>query len=318
MGFTILVSLVDAIIDIVKPDTEPSLDVLYASVKKIPVRHIDSILKDSFSSEHFSIRNIKDLLQGKDLVQELHRHDFFLILALKKGKGSHEIDFTPYAVKDNSVFLLRPGQVHQLTLKAGSEGYLIQFKPDFYYPDDKESAQLLRTPGSNSLCQFDADKFKKLHSVLTYIFQEYTSRQEKYQDVIKANLDIFFIELFRNRQNKKSTSSPTTSYAQQRLDDFFELLETNIFKHKQVSQYADMLNLTTYQLNAITRSTLDKTCSELINERIILESKRFLLATSSQVTQIAYNLGYEDVSYFIRFFKKHTGYSPETFRHNFK
>ena len=79
-----------------------------------------------------------------------------------------------------------------------------------------------------------------------------------------------------------------------------------------------MLNLSTYQLNAITKTTLGKTCSDLINEYIILESKRYLLATSNQVNQIAYHLGYEDVSYFIRFFKKHTGYSPETFRHNSK
>jgi AraC-like DNA-binding protein len=79
-----------------------------------------------------------------------------------------------------------------------------------------------------------------------------------------------------------------------------------------------MLNLSNYQLNAITKTTLGKTCSEVIDEYIILESKRNLLATSNQVTQIAFHLGYEDVSYFIRFFKKHTGYSPEAFRNNFR
>ena len=57
-----------------------------------------------------------------------------------------------------------------------------------------------------------------------------------------------------------------------------------------------MLNLSTYQLNAITKTTLGKTCSDLINEYIILEAKRYLLATSNKVNQIAYHLGYEDVS----------------------
>ncbi|MBL7932446.1 MAG: AraC family transcriptional regulator, partial [Bacteroidia bacterium] len=73
-----------------------------------------------------------------------------------------------------------------------------------------------------------------------------------------------------------------------------------------------------YQLNSITKSLLGKTCSEIINEQIILEARRYLLATSNQVNQIAYQLGYEDVSYFIRFFKKHTGHSPDSFRQNFK
>ena len=85
-----------------------------------------------------------------------------------------------------------------------------------------------------------------------------------------------------------------------------------------MSKYAEMLHLSNYQLNAITKTTLNKTASELINEYMILEAKRNLLATSNLVNQIADDLGHEDVSYFIRFFKKHTGYSPEAFRQNFK
>jgi AraC-like DNA-binding protein len=136
--------------------------------------------------------------------------------------------------------------------------------------------------------------------------------------VIKANLDIFFIELLRHQPNRKSISNNVNTYTQERLEEFLELLETHIASHKLVSQYADMLSLSNYQLNAITKATLGKTSSEVIDEHIILESKRHLLATSNQVTQVAYNLGYEDVSYFIRFFKKHTGYSPEAFRNNFR
>jgi AraC-like DNA-binding protein len=103
-----------------------------------------------------------------------------------------------------------------------------------------------------------------------------------------------------------------------KLEKFLELLETHISTHKQVSHYAGMLNLSTYQLNAITKETLGKTCSQLIDDSLILEAKRYLLATSDQVNQIAYQLGYEDISYFIRFFKKHTRYSPEAFRQNFR
>jgi AraC family transcriptional activator of pobA len=134
--------------------------------------------------------------------------------------------------------------------------------------------------------------------------------------VIKASLHIFFIELIRNRKSKKDSNS-VNPYAQEQLEKFLELLEAHISNSKQTSHYAAMLSLSLYQLNAITRATLGKTCSELINECIILESKRYLLATPSQVNQIASYLGYEDVSYFIRFFKKHTGYTPEVFRNNF-
>jgi len=287
-------------------------------MKVIPIRNIKIPQDESVFSESFSIRDVKDLLTGNDMVQELHRHDFFFILALKKGIGSHEIDFTSYEVSDNSVFLMRPGQVHQLTLKTGSTGYLMQFKTDFYHPVDAVSNQLLRKASNKNLCQLDANSLKRLFSILTYIYQENTDRKEGYQEVIKANLGIFFIELVRHRQNSDTTSNNVNSYTQEQLEKFLELLETHISTHKQVTEYADKMNLTPYQLNAITKATLNKTCSDLINEYIILEAKRYLLATSNQVNQIAYYLGFDDVSYFIRFFKKHSGFSPEVFRHNFR
>ena len=285
-------------------------------MERIPIRHINGIQKEPGLSESFSIRNITDVLAGQDMIQELHRHDFFYILALKKGTGDHDIDFTPCTICDNSVFFMRPGQVHQLVLKAGSTGYLMQFRDDFYFRHDKASNQLLRKAGNTNYYQFNADKFKKLLTILTYIFQEFTDKQERYLEVIKANMSIFFIELVR--QNRNSLPNNANLYAQERLEAFLELLESHVFDHKPVSQYAAMLNLSIYQLNAITKATLGKTCSELINEHIILEAKRWLLATSNQVNQIADNLGYEDVSYFIRFFKRHTGHSPESFRNNFR
>jgi len=285
-------------------------------MSSIPVRHINKAQKEPDFSASFSIRDIGDLLAGNDLVQELHRHDFFYILALKKGSGDHKIDFNPYTINDHSIFFMRPGQVHQLLLKRGSTGYLMQFTGDFYFSSDKPSNQLLRTAGNINYYIPEADRFQKILTILTCIYEEYTGKQEKYEQVIKANMGILFIELAR--QQLGSSSNFDSLYLQERLEDFLVLLETNIFTCKHAAQYAAMMNLSVYQLNTVTKATLGKTCSELINGQIILEAKRCLLATSNQVNQTAYRLGYEDVSYFIRFFKKHTGYPPEAFRHIYK
>lgn len=285
-------------------------------MKNIPIRHINTVSKEKGHAASFNIRDVRELLKGKDMTQELHRHDFFYLLALKKGAGSHVIDFTAHKISDNTVFFIRPGQVHQLTLKAASTGYLMAFNNDFYHPHDELASRSLRKASNINVYQLDAIRLKKILSILEYILDEYTNKPENYQEVIKANLGILFVELVRQNPNKSVGS--TGSYTHQRLQEFTELLEKHIYTSKQVSQYADRLNLSAYQLNAITKEALGKTCSELINDYIILESKRYLLATSNQVTQIAYQLGYEDVSYFIRFFKKHTGYSPEAFRANFR
>lgn len=282
----------------------------------IPVRHINAAQKEPDFGSSFNIRGIDGLLADKDMVQELHRHDFFYILALKKGIGAHEIDFNPHTISDHSVFVMRPGQVHQLLLKAGSTGYLMQFTGDFYFANDKASNMLLHRAGNTNHYKLSTDGFQKVLAILTCIFEEYTGKQERYEQVIKANMGVLFIEFMRQQRNNPISNA--SLYLQERLEDFLALLEANIFTCKHAAQYATMMNLSAYQLNAVTKATLGKTCSELINGQIILEAKRCLLATSNQVNQIAYRLGYEDVSYFIRFFKKHTGYSPEAFRHNYR
>jgi len=285
-------------------------------MERIPIRQIQAARKESDLSESFSIRNITDLHAGEDIIQALHRHDFYYILALQKGSGNHEIDFTPYTVGDHSLFFMRPGQVHRLALKAGTTGYLMQFGDSFYFPPDNGPNRTLRKASALNYYQFTDSGFQRVHRLLTYIFQEYTGKKENYEEVIQANLGIFFIEL--SRQHSSAPSGPVNLYLQERLETFLELLKENFLRHKQVSDYAAMLNLSPYQLNAMTKATLGKTCSELINDHIVLEAKRQLLATSNQVNRIADHLGYEDVSYFIRFFKKQTGHSPEAFRHNFR
>ena len=282
----------------------------------IPVRQIHTAQKEPILAESFSIRDLATLQATGDMVQELHRHDFFYVLVVEKGTGKHDIDFHPYKIHDFSIFFMRPGQVHQLLLEAGSTGYLIQFKEAFYASRSKSAFQLLRKASVYNHYRLNAGQFLKLLQVLAYSFEEYNSRQDRYPEVIQANMEIFFIELMRLQNN--TPADPTHLYRQEQLEAFLALLETHITMHKQVSWYAAMLHLSTYQLNAVTKTTLGKTCSELINEHIILEAKRQLLATTGQVNQVADYLGYEDISYFIRFFKKHTGLSPELFRHNFK
>lgn len=284
---------------------------------QMSVRHTSTLKTEPDSSESFIIRDIKVLLAGMDQVKELHKHDYFHILALKKGSGSKEIDFKAYEFCDHSVFFMRPGQVHKFILKAESTGYLIEFKTDYFAPPANVLKQLMCKSIDINLCHFDVKRFHKLLSILIYIFREYTAGQEGYNEVIKAALNIFFIELVRNRQNHKKTDN-FTPYMLERLEEFLELLETHISDQMKVAKYADMLNLSSYQLNAITKATLGKKCSEVITDHLILESKRHLLATTDQVNQIARHLGYEDVSYYIRFFKHHTGYSPASYRGNFK
>lgn len=287
-------------------------------MKVIPVRHIIVPQRGQNNTGRFSIRSVQQLLNGRDLVHDLHKHDFFFVLALRNGTGIHEIDFISYEIHDHTIFILRPGQVHKLELNADSTGFLMEFDLAFYQPKNSITDQRWKKASAKNYCEVEAARFNKLYTFLENIFDEYTTKQDGHSEAIKANLDLFFIEYTRQSRNPQSIAKTENSYTQDRFEELMHSLETNIGNMKNVSQYADLLNLSSYQLNAITKSAVGKTVSDLINEQIVLESKRYLLATSNQIKEVADHLGYEDVSYFIRFFKKQTGHSPDAFRKNFK
>jgi len=287
-------------------------------MKKIPIRQITATRQEQSNVGRFSIRDLRTILNGKRLVHDLHKHDFYFILAIETGTGMHEIDFVPYEVHNNTVFILRPGQVHQLHLEADCTGYLFEFDQLFYQQKNVNEEQRWKNLFGRNYCEVEKNRFKKLHSYLSIIFEEYTAKQKGYHDAIKACLDLFFIEYARQSSNSKQVLPNINNYMQERYEDLLMLLDEKIAEIKSAPQYAALLNLSVYQLNTITKASVGKTTADLINEQIILEAKRYLLASHNQIKDIAWHLGYEDVSYFIRFFKKHTGQSPDAFRKNFK
>lgn len=287
-------------------------------MKNIPIRSLHSDKTVPVPAGEFSIRRIEEIQKGDDLVQPMHRHDFYFVLAIQQGSGVHEIDFVPYDISNNSIFFLRPGQVHQLELKADSKGFLLKFDTTFYHPADSVSAQRLKKATNKTLCKFETGRFEKLLFALSNICREFSIKEEGYIEAIKANLDLFFIEYIRQSRDVKKVNDNVSDYTQERFEELTSLLDANITSVKSVSQYAEMLSMSVYQLNSIVKTMVGKTASELIDEHIVLEAKRLLLGTANQVKDIAWHLGYEDPSYFIRYFKKRTGHSPEAFRQKFK
>lgn len=92
------------------------------------------------------------------------------------------------------------------------------------------------------------------------------------------------------------------------------LVETHFREEHSVSFYAQQLFKSPKTLSNLFAIYNNKTPSQVIQERILIEAKRLLTYTSKTVKQITFELGFEDVSYFSNFFKKHTSLSPVEFR----
>ena len=92
------------------------------------------------------------------------------------------------------------------------------------------------------------------------------------------------------------------------------LLEAHYREHWPVSRYADHLGLSTERLNRLVRAETGHAAQALLHERLLREACRRLVHVAAPVSRIGFELGFEDPAYFCRFFKRHAGCSPRTYR----
>ena len=98
------------------------------------------------------------------------------------------------------------------------------------------------------------------------------------------------------------------------LQNLKEAIEKDFKTKHTASDYAKALNISAKALAKITKVHFNKTLTDLISERIIIEAKRELYLTNKAVKEIAHELGYDDEHYFSRFFKSNVDVSPQMYR----
>jgi AraC family transcriptional regulator, transcriptional activator of pobA len=135
-------------------------------------------------------------------------------------------------------------------------------------------------------------------------------------ELLVSYLKIFLITASRLKKEQQSVTSSvikenSAPFILQNLKNF---IEQNFKTKHSASDYANLLNISSKALAKITKNHFNKTLTDLISERIIIEAKRELYLTNKAVKEIAYELGYDDEHYFSRFFKNNAEVSPQMYR----
>ena len=96
--------------------------------------------------------------------------------------------------------------------------------------------------------------------------------------------------------------------------EFQVLVERHCFDHKKVSYYATTMGFTTKTLNNVTQSIIQKNAKSLINDIVIIKSKRLIINSQDSLTEISYQVGFDQPTNFFKYFIKYAGVSPSQFR----
>lgn len=276
------------------------------------------------SDSGIEILTIENLFKRKDDAdhnpEKAHQVAFNMIVYYTEGESKQLVDFVWHPAKKNTIIHLSKGQINAFQFTKNLKGYILLFTEDFL------KKQINSLPKNEIIRLFNAHLFSPIihvpenSNVLKYFqlfHEEYVNIKEDYnQNNLYASLHaIIFSKLEHLKQNQtfhlKHTEKVITFL------NFKSLLETNFSTSRNADFYAEKLNITYKHLNSICKETLDVTAKQFIDAFVILEAKRLLINSDIKSTELAYDLGFEEPTNFVKYFKKHTGLTPNNFKKNY-
>lgn len=274
--------------------------------------------KDGMKLE-FEIIDLATVLETKgEMMTVPHRAQFHHMIWIEKGEGTHYVDFNPIKLEDNMIIFVAQNSLNLFDPAKQYKGKTIIFTDAFFCKNDQDlkflrssilfsdlysTAQLKVSPQASELRVF-------LNLLETEFLRDLDN--EQYQ-ILHNILHIFLLQAEREMHKQgfeKLKPSPNLDY----LMKFKELLEKHFREERSVKHYAAQLNLSEKQLHKVSTSLLDKTPKQIIDERVLLEAKRLLSHSTQSIKEIAYELGYDEPTNFVKYFRKHTSTTPSDFR----
>lgn len=269
---------------------------------------------------HFNIFDVIPTPGGAPKPAEYSRRDFYKIMQVKGNYNIHYADQI-FEIKKYALTFGNPqipyGCEH---LERVESGHFCIFTKAFFHGFGDIDQYSVFKPGGTHVFELAEEQIPFVQSIYKRMFEEINSDYIHKYDVLR-NLVFELLHFAMKLPSVKVEKQPMN--ASQRIASIFmELLERQFpidEDHKEIqirsaSDFAQQLNVHVNHLNRAVKETTEKTTSQIIAERILREAKILLKHSAWSVSEIAYALGFTEVTHFNNFFKKHTTLSPLKFR----
>ncbi len=258
----------------------------------------------------------KEAEQVASLPNEPHLHDFEEIIIGMKGAIEHFIDFEATIVEAPFICFVTKGKIHRVKplLKEGiCDIWVIRFQSEYM---SEIIFQLYNSFHNDANVLFPVKKVTgRIPTLTEMMYNELQQIQPDYaivRHLLNAVISIIMAEK-RSQNPKGASSNQNETFA-----TFLTILEENFRRSVGVGFYAEKLFMSTRNLNLICQNVIQQSVSEIIENRKLIEAKNLLISTDKTIAEIAYELGYNENSYFSNVFKKKSGQTPGEFREDMK
>lgn len=250
----------------------------------------------------------------------VQRHNYYSLIWVKRGSGKVRADFKEYDLSASSLFAFSPYQPF-IFLSEYVHGVALFFHPDFFCIHKHQAEIACNGVLFNNIYEppfigVNEQSGIALENVLIQIRNEIQNTTLAQHEILVSYLKIFLIHCSRLKTEQAPLTGVNLGTVREPfvLQNLKDAIEKNFKTKHSAGEYADELNISIKALAKTTKTYFNKTITELISERIVIEAKRELYLTNKTVKEIAYELGYEDEFYFSRFFKTNADISPQMYR----
>lgn len=248
-----------------------------------------------------------------------HRKDYYFLALVRQGCSRHWIDMVPYVLKPNTFYFTKPHQVHLKEETQPLTGVTISFSEAFLTLDESDflkNLPLIQNPHNGHELRLNDADLLFVEEILEKIHTEYHAKDHWQQNMLLAYAKVLLIYLSRlyTEQFAQTELSPDRAL----LKKYLSRIDESYAQLHEVAGYAALLNISAGHLGDVVKEQSGKPAITHIHERLLVEARRLLFHTDKAVKEIAWELGFEDASYFNRFFKRLTGNTPVEYRNTIR
>ena len=268
----------------------------------------------------FVLRTMEEIAdRQKGIADDPHRHNYYSVIWPFSGSGRHIIDFREYPILPHHLFFISPRQVHQIISGPGTTGLVILFTPEFLMKnsireDFITNLKLFRDSSETPALPLSGPMLQNILTLAARMKEAYESEKELKYETIGAYLKLILIECNGHCSLTPDVNTQSLEVGKTMVQRFKNLVETRYQQWHQVRDYAGALNVSPNYLNEVIKSNIGVSAKDFIQNRLLLEAKRMAVFTGKSIKETAYDLGFEDPSYFSKFFRAGTGQSIIEFK----
>ncbi|TXT40948.1 MAG: AraC family transcription regulator [Comamonadaceae bacterium] len=250
----------------------------------------------------------------------LQRADFYRLFGVLDGHTQPMVDFSDYPAQARDWLLVRPGQVMRYDFSRPWTGWLLVFRPDGLFGSGRsqhaDELNLLRhVEDLACLRSLDREQHDWMDRSLRQMQQDaaLSADVSLRNEMLRLQLASTLLRLSL-WQAPEAATLQSGSATWSNFKRFGQKLESDFAHQHQVQHYANVLGMSEKSLSRMCVKAVGMSAKTYIGKRLVLEAKRLLAHTTMAVQTIGHELGFDDATNFVKFFRKEVGMTPLTFR----